>query len=273
MLSKEATPMTRQIWACAQVGGDSLRSVCIARLTCRCSKYVIYKTNGMLQNTHIKISSNTDGGVERMKSLSALHASRSGDWTAHSSQFSERKNCVYTHSVTVRTSFVSIYTCCITIFLWCPYEHHDTRLRERLILRVLRIQFFLDVTLWRNVRSNIKTDALSYPGLPESSNTSLWECQNSPVSVSYSEVKRSVVAVNLFSRSEWFKFWPKHCLIWRTFLVISGIPRWKFRYSTFMKTCYTTSFKSWHIISIKSWYCVPINFRCSLSISPYIMPQ
>jgi len=40
---------------------------------------MIYKANGMLQNTDIKGSSNTDGGVERMKSLSALHANRSGD--------------------------------------------------------------------------------------------------------------------------------------------------------------------------------------------------
>jgi len=101
-------------------------------------KCMIYKANGMLQNKDIKSSSNTDGGLERMKSLSGLHASRSGDWTAHSSQFSECANYVYTHSVTVGTSFVSTYTCYITIFLGCPYEYFDTRLREQLKLHVLR---------------------------------------------------------------------------------------------------------------------------------------
>lgn len=139
-----------------RLGGDCFRSVCITRLTCCCSKYMIYKANGMLQNTDIKGSSNTDGGVERMKSLSALHANRSGDWTAHSSQFNERTNYAYTHSVTVRTSFVSIYTCDITIFLGCLYEYFDTRLREQLKLCVLRIQFFLDVTLWRKRKEQHK---------------------------------------------------------------------------------------------------------------------
>jgi len=36
------------------------------------------------------------------------------------------------------------------------------------------------------------------------------------------KLQRFGVAVDLSSRDEWFKFWPKQWLIWRTFLVISG---------------------------------------------------